>query len=112
MFNAPAAQATVWATGLRSDVTNPLDGVSPNIGAFGGTLQGKVTLIAGGIWGLVLVGIAIYFLMAWVKYARAKKAGMHDDLGAGAENVKTAALAFGGAVAAPALLGGIIYIVS
>lgn len=111
MFDAAAVKATVWTSAPSADVKNPLEGVTPNLGAFGNTLQGKFVLIVGGIWAIVLIGIAIYFLMGWFHYSRAKKTGMHDDLGAGAEKVKTAALAFGGAVAAPALLGGIIFLV-
>lgn len=106
MFHTAAAKV------LAAAPPNPLDGVTPNLDAFGATARGKITIVLGAIWMVVILVCAAYFLLGIASYGRAKKAGMHDDLGAGAERMKTAGMAFGCAVAAPMLLGAVIFVAS
>lgn len=91
---------------------NPLDGVQPDLSAFGPAFNSKVALVLGGLWALVLIGIAAYFLVAALKYARAKRRGHDDDLGEGAQHLKGSAIAFGIAVGASTILGGIMAVFS
>ncbi|MDE9364012.1 hypothetical protein PZ938_00185 [Luteipulveratus sp. YIM 133132] len=95
---------------IVADGSNPLDGVTPSLDVFGVPFKSKLNTIIGGIWGLVLLGCAIYFLLGIVQYARAKRRGMSDELGEGAEKLKAAAIAFGLASASSIVLGGILWI--
>lgn len=91
------------------DPRNPLCGVKPNLGVFGGSLKGKISLLLGGIWALVLVAIAISFLLGLGKWGWAKmRSHDPDDLGSGAERMKKAGAAFGATVMAGTILTGII----
>lgn len=105
------AQKVAFSTPVAKG-KNPLDGVTPDISVFGATFNSKVTLILGGLWALVLIGIAAYFLVATLKYARAKRRGHDDDLGEGAQHLKGSAIAFGIAVGASTFLGGILALFS
>ena len=111
-----AAQATVTAFHaapqgpIRAAGDNPLSGIKPSLDVFGPVFKSKTNTILAGVWGAVLLGCAIYFLLGTVQYARAKRRGMSDELGEGAEKLKSSAIAFGIAAAASVFLGGVLWI--
>lgn len=132
MLNLLAAKATtaIWAAGAYPDdptatgtattapaanggaTWNPLSGVSPNLSVFGTTFTSKTGRVLGGIWALVLFILAAYVLLAFAKWGRARRQGHDpDEISAGAGELKKALMAFGGAVAASAVLGAVIALV-
>ena len=44
---------TYLATRVLTDVTNPLEGITPTLDVFGIEFKGRVSIILGGIWALV-----------------------------------------------------------
>lgn len=99
----------VIALAAACDARNPLCGVTPNLGVFGGGLGGKVKLLIAGVWALVLVAIAASFLLGLGKWGWAKSRSHDpDDLSSGSERMKKSAVAFGATVMAGTILTGII----
>ncbi|MFF8347936.1 hypothetical protein ACF049_19280 [Cellulosimicrobium funkei] len=103
---------TYLATRVLTDVTNPLEGITPTLDVFGIEFKGRVSIILGGIWALVLVAAAAAVLLGGGKWAWASKVS-HSTEGAmeGAAQFKGAASAFGVIAAASVILGAIIWAV-
>lgn len=100
------------ATQILTDVLNPLEGITPTLDVFGIEFKGRVTIILGGVWALVLVASAAAVLLGGGKWAWASKVS-HSTEGAleGAAQFKGAAVAFGVVAAASVVLGAIIWAV-
>jgi len=100
------------ASRVLTDVTNPLEGITPSLEVFGIEFQGRVTIILAGIWALVLTASAGAVLLGGGKWAWASKVS-HSTEGAleGAAQFKGAAIAFGVVAAASVVLGAIIWVV-
>ena len=100
------------ATRVLTDVTNPLEGITPTLDVFGIEFKGRVSIILGGIWALVLVAAAAAVLLGGGKWAWASKVS-HSTEGAleGAQQFKGAAIAFGVIAGASLVLGAIIWAV-
>lgn len=99
----------VIALAAACDARNPLCGVTPDLGVFGGGMGGKIKLLLAGVWAVVLVAIAASFLLGLGKWGWAKRRSHDpDDLGAGSERMKISGIAFGATVMAGTLLTAII----
>lgn len=94
------------------DDYNPLEGVTPNINAFGTEISDLTVLILGGLWALVLAFAVGYFLIGVGKWAAARKSHHDEELTKGAAQMKTGALAFGTGVAAPLIVGAIVSVIN
>lgn len=104
--------ATDLATRIVFEVTNPLVGVTPSMSVFGVAFEGRVQLILGGVWALVLAACAAAVLVGAGKWSWASKV-THSSEGAmeSAGQFKTAAIAFAAAAAASLILGALIWVV-
>ena len=91
-------------------IDNPLVGVEPSLDVFGVKFKGATQLILGGIWALVLVGIAAAFLWNLAKWGIARQRGHSDDIEEGAGGVKKSGIAFGAAAGASVILGGVLFL--
>lgn len=91
---------------------NPLDGVVPDINAFGTEVSGLVVVLLGGIWAIVLAFAVGYFLIGVAKWAAARKSHHDEELTKGAAQMKTGAVAFGTGVAAPLIIGAIVSVIN
>jgi hypothetical protein len=97
---------------LAGAVDNPLDGVTPSMDIFGLEFSGRVSLILGGVWAMVLAASSAAVLVGGGKWAWAVKVS-HSVEGAleAAGQFKTALVAFAGVAGASLLLGAIIWMV-
>lgn len=100
------------AARILTDVTNPLEGITPSLSVFGVEFEGRISIILAGIWALVLAASAGAVLLGGGKWAWASKVS-HSSEGAleGAAQFKGAAVAFGVVAAASVVLGAIIWAV-
>ncbi|OKI26391.1 hypothetical protein A6A25_32420 [Saccharothrix sp. CB00851] len=89
---------------FRTDMENPLEGVSPNFDLLG---SGVITIVAI-LWGLCFLGAALFLAKGFLQYAAAKKQGMVENVGEAAKEVKQALVAVAGLVALPAIVGLVI----
>lgn len=104
-------QAAALPAAQCSDM-NPFCGVVPSFSAFGVEFQGKLQLLLGGIWALVLAATAVALLLGVGKYAyAAKRSHNSDDLAAGSAQMQRGAIGFGAAVGISVLLGAVIFFV-
>lgn len=90
---------------------NPFDGVSPSIDVFGTQISALAVTLLGGVWGLVLVFIAIYAVIGAAKWAAARQSARTEEMTEAAGKLKVALLAFGICVALPIIIGAILFIV-
>lgn len=97
---------------LRADVDNPLDGVTPNINAFGNDFSSKVTLILSGLWALALALTAGAVLWNGAKWGYAAKF-QHSPEGAmeGSDAFRKSLMAFAVVAGASVILGVVLFIV-
>lgn len=111
------ASAAVWvavrAGGLlrADDVTfdNPFDHASPDLTVFGVDLSNKLYLLLGGVWGLVILLLAVKLLAAIAKFASAKKVQNNPDyLSEASSDLKLVAIAFVVTVMAGPIVAGLI----
>ncbi|MGQ4496608.1 hypothetical protein ACUH95_06370 [Dermabacteraceae bacterium P13101] len=93
---------------LPSDIKNPFDGVSPNINVFGTGFSSLANNLLSGVWGVVLVGCAIYVLLSTLKWASARKQARTEDLTEAAGSLKASLVALAFAAGAPILVRAIL----
>ncbi|MBV7411441.1 hypothetical protein KRX56_01625 [Dermabacteraceae bacterium TAE3-ERU27] len=98
----------IW---LPSEVKNPLDGISPNIGVFGKGFSGLANTLLSGVWGIALAVAACYIILNGLKWATARKQARTDDLTEAAGSLKISLAAFAVIVAAPIIVRAIIAVV-
>lgn len=104
--------AATLALHLVTDVTNPLEGVTPSIEVFGVDFSGRLAIILGGLWGLVLALTAGAVLLGGGKWAWASRVTHSSDgVMEAAGQFKTALIAFGCVAGASLILGAVIWIV-
>lgn len=93
-------------------IDNPLDGVTPTVEVFGVTFKGRLNIILGGLWGLVLVISAAAVIIAAGKWAWAAKVVHSSDSALeGAGQFRSALVAFGALAGMSTILGAILWIV-
>ncbi|WP_159096625.1 hypothetical protein [Miniimonas sp. S16] len=101
---------TILAAGA---VTNPFDGVSPNISVFGAEFNAMLTLILGGIWGIALLYTGGQALIGGIKWSNASRQNYSAEIvDESAGHAKRALAAFGFTVGVPLILGAIIVLLS
>ncbi|MFI5736176.1 hypothetical protein ACIA49_39040 [Kribbella sp. NPDC051587] len=94
-----------------SSVWNPLCGITPNLGAWGGDLSSKVNVFLSGFWALVLVACAVSVLGSLAQWAWAKNVSHNEsDMAAGTKHLKRSGAALGAAVFASGIITAIINI--
>ena len=104
--------AAAVVAAVPSAVVNPFDGVTPSMDVFGVTFSGKVQLILGGLWAVVLVGIAGAVLVGagkwgWNTRVTHSSEGVMESAG----QFKTALISFGVAAGISIVIGGILFVV-
>lgn len=104
--------AAVLALDVLAQVSNPLDGVAPSMEVFGVTFSGRLTIILGGLWALVLALTAGAVLIGGGKWAWASRVTHSaDGVMEAAGQFKTALIAFGCVAGASVILGAVIWLV-
>lgn len=114
------ASASAWAAvrvgGLLPAVDptpqtfdNPFDHTSPDLGVFGVDLSNKLYLLLGGVWGLVVLFLAVKLLAAIAKFVSAKKVQNNPDyLSEASSDLKLVAIGFVVTVMAGPIVAGLI----
>ena len=91
---------------------NPFQGVSPSISVFGAEINSLAVLVLGGVWGLVMIVVAIYALLGGAKWAAARQNHRSEEMTEAAGRLKISLAAFGVLVAMPIIFGAIIFLVN
>lgn len=105
IFNSGVAQVTL----LAAEVTNPLEGVKPDIGVFGDPFKSKTNLILSGLWGVAILACVAGMLWGGAKWGVSKYSSHDPDaLTSGAKRFKSAALALAVVAAMYLVVGAIL----
>lgn len=91
---------------------NPFEGVTPDISVFGTQINGLAILVLAGVWGIVLIGVAIAALLGGAKWAAARQNHHSDEMTEAAGSLKKSLIAFAAVVAMPILFGAIIFLIN
>ncbi|WP_135236706.1 hypothetical protein [Nocardia sp. CS682] len=92
-------------------IQNPLGGVSPDFGLFGGTLDATWKRIVAFVWALVIIGASVRVIVGAFKVKRAKSRGYANDLSEGSEELQDALISLGLVAAASPLVATILFVV-
>ncbi|WP_280405120.1 hypothetical protein [Nocardia brasiliensis] len=103
----PAEVSEASAQGIQ----NPLGGVSPDFGLFGGALDATWKRIVAFVWALVIIGAAVRVIVGAFKVKRAKSRGYANDLSEGSEELQDALISVGLVAAASPLVATILFVV-
>lgn len=106
-----AELATASALVVADKISNPLDGVTPNLEVFGVKFTNAITLILGGAWALALVVCIFFMIKNGASWAAARQRGMSDDMQDGATGLKRSALAFGLVAGLGIIVGAILALI-
>jgi hypothetical protein len=100
-------------TGMIADgkVTNPLDGVTPDMGILGPAFGHTWARVAGAIWALLIAVAVLYLAAAFLSMMQAKRIGNSHMVTDAAGDLKIRAAALGGLVGLPVIVGAIISVV-
>jgi hypothetical protein len=86
---------------------DPMDGVSPTLGDFGG----KWLVIGGLIWGLCIVGATVYLAKGFLQYATARHQGMVERVAESAKEIKHALVGLAGLAGLPVIVLGVLKLI-
>ncbi|CAM4344118.1 hypothetical protein NONI108955_21855 [Nocardia ninae] len=92
-------------------IQNPLGGVSPDFGLFGGALDATWKRIVAFLWALVIIGASVRVIVGAFKVKRAKSRGYANDLSEGSEELQDALISVGLVAAASPLVATILFVV-
>lgn len=92
-------------------IQNPLGGVSPDFGLFGGALDATWKRIVAFVWALVIIGASVRVIVGAFKVKRAKSRGYANDLSEGSEELQDALISVGLVAAASPLVATILFVV-
>jgi hypothetical protein len=90
---------------------NPLDGVTPDLGVLGGAFGETWVRVAGAVWALMIAASALYLGGAFLSLAQNRQAGNSYGMSDSMRDVKLRAMALGGLVGLPVIVGAIIAVV-
>ncbi|MFB8279542.1 hypothetical protein [Nocardia colli] len=106
--------AMAWAGVVPASaqgIQNPLGGVSPDFGLFGGALDATWKRIVAFVWALVIIGASVRVIVGAFKVKRAKSRGYANDLSEGSEELQDALISVGLVAAASPLVATILFVV-
>jgi hypothetical protein len=106
-----AAPAPTPAPSGGGKVKNPMDGITPDMSVLGTAFGSVWARIAGAIWALLLGAATLYFGAGWLTLAQAKKMGNSHMMADATGDLRLRAVAVGGLVALPLLMGAIIAVI-
>lgn len=109
-----AAAATVDAgphTAILAAMSNPLDGVKPDLGVFGPALNSTWKRIIAGIWGAAMAACVVWVILAGMQYRTASKRGMAGQVNEGRQGLQDAGIGLGVCAAAGVIVGGVLFLV-
>jgi len=91
---------------------NPFEGVTPDPTAFGSGINSILVLLLGGVWGIVLVVIAIMTLIQLAKWGSARQDARSEDMTEAAAGFKRNLIVFGCTAGVGIIFGAILFIVN
>ncbi|MCL3863026.1 hypothetical protein [Actinotalea sp. K2] len=104
--------ALTLALNVVGSVSNPMDGVTPSLAVWGVEFSGRVQIILGGLWALVLIATAGAVILGGGKWAWASRVTHSSDgVMEAAGQFKTALVAFGCVAGVSLILGAVIWLV-
>ncbi|WCT06208.1 hypothetical protein [Rhodococcus qingshengii] len=110
---AATAVVLVLSAGAASaQISNPLDGVTPDLGVFGPAFNSVWARVVGGIWGAALAASTVKLIMAIYKMRSMRSAGMPTEMAEAGQDAKIAGIAVGCLASVGIIVGAIIYITS
>ncbi|GAB1639705.1 hypothetical protein [Krasilnikovia sp. MM14-A1259] len=89
-------------------VTNPLDGVTPDMGILGPAFGHTWARVAGAVWALLIAAAVFYLAAGFLAMAQAKRVGNAHMITEATGDVKIRAVALAGLVGLPVIVGAII----
>jgi len=89
-------------------VTNPLNGVTPDMGILGSAFGHTWARVAGAIWALMIAAAVLYLAAAFLSMAQAKRIGNAHMVTDATGDLKIRAAALAGLVGLPVIVGAII----
>lgn len=109
MSLTPPNILTVLASNVYA-ADNPLDGITPNYSIFGGDFVAKYQLIIGGVWGLLILGAIVFFLVSLAGVRKAFDSANPQAAKTARGRLIGAAVALGLLIAATVVVGAIIMV--
>jgi hypothetical protein len=95
----------------RDKITNPLDGVTPDMGILGPAFGQSWIRVASAVWALLIAAAVFYLASAFLSMAQAKRLGNAYLVTDATGEVKIRATALAGLVGLPVIVGAIITMV-
>ena len=92
-------------------VTNPLDGVVPDMNILGPAFGHTWVRVAGAIWALLIASAVLYLAAAFVSMAQARRLGNSHMVSEATGDLRVRAAALAGLVGLPVIVGAIITVV-
>ena len=87
---------------------NPFDGVTPSLSGLGGEANGRILLILGVIWGLCILGAAIFIIVNGARLSAARKAKNPQEAEGAKSAVVGSVIGLGVIVMAPIIVGAVV----
>jgi hypothetical protein len=94
-----------------SQVKNPLDGVTPDMGILGSAFGNTWVRVAGAVWALLMAASVLYMAAAFLSMSQAKRLGNTHMISEATGDVKIRAVGLAGLVGLPVIVGAIISVV-
>lgn len=92
-------------------ITNPLDGVTPDMSILGPAFGNTWTRVAGAVWALLIAAAVFYLAAAFLSMAQARRLGNAHMVTDATGDVKIRAAALAGLIGLPVIVGAIITVV-
>lgn len=103
--------AMLLAAGTAAAATNPLEGITPDMGILGPAFSSTWSRVAAAVWGVLLAAASVKLLVALYKMRAARGAGYGSEMADSAQEAKVAAVAFGCLAGAGVIIGAILFVV-
>ncbi|MFF0818385.1 hypothetical protein ACFYVR_25045 [Rhodococcus sp. NPDC003318] len=101
----------LMAAGTAAAATNPLEGITPDMGILGPAFNNTWTRIAAAVWGVLIAGSSIKLLTAIYKMRASRAGGYSSEMTDAAQEAKVAGIAFGALAGAGAIIAAILFVV-
>ncbi|MDJ0396171.1 hypothetical protein QMK17_22900 [Rhodococcus sp. G-MC3] len=92
-------------------ISNPLDGVNPDLSLLGPALNSTWKRILAAVWGGCIAVAGLYVLTSGLSLKKARKRGMSSDLSEATDDWKMSLYVLGIVAAASPIIGGVLFLV-
>lgn len=108
---AATTAVLLLSTGAASAaITNPLDGITPDLSVFGPAFNSVWARVVGGIWAVALGASTVKLIFALYKMRAMKAAGMPQEMSDASGEARIAGIAFGCLASVGIIIGAILFV--